>query len=133
MSSDPVKAAEILAWVAIIRQTDFAVLAMNLDVADIYARMTSTPSMKHMWTSDGKSKRNRLGHDLMIAAVSIVHEAPIITGNVQDFVFIDRSFPLPGVYHPYESTWYVAATVDMPLPDFDRYREDAQSCRLPMM
>lgn len=130
---NPSKAAEILTWVENIRQTNFPVLPMNLDVADVYAKMTSTPRLKQMWISDGKSKRNRLGHDLMIAAVSIVHRTPIITENVDDFLSIDRSFPLPGVYHPNESTWYVAPTVDRQIPVFDHSRPDPQVLRLPRM
>lgn len=131
--SNPDRAEEILDWVAEIRQTNFVVLTMNLEVADIYARMTSTPRLKHMWTSDGKSKRNRLGHDLMIAAVSIVHQTPIVTGNLGDFLSIHQSFPLPGVYHPYENLWHVVPPFDVPLPYFNRGKRDPQAHVLPVM
>jgi len=131
--SNPDRAHEILNWVAEIQRTNFVVLQMNLEVADVYARMTSTPRLKYMWTSDGKSKRNRLGHDLMIAAVSIVHRTPIITGNIGDFLAIDQSFPLPGVYHPYENVWYVAPPFEVPLPLFDRARCDPETHLLPAL
>lgn len=34
-----------------------------------------------MWTG----QRNRLGHDLMIAAVAIAHDVPIVTDNIVGF------------------------------------------------
>ncbi|TCQ04690.1 hypothetical protein C8J34_1086 [Rhizobium sp. PP-F2F-G36] len=133
MPYNPAKAREILAWVGRIRSTDFAILPMDFEAADMYARMTTTPCLKNMWTSDGKSKRTRLGHDLMIAAVAIAHKTPILTENVRDFLLIDRIFPLPGLYHPYESTWYVEPTYQMQLPAFDTSRPDPWAGSLPTM
>lgn len=124
MPSNAEKAREITDWVQLVKAADFAVLDMNFEVADIYARMTSTPRLKQMWVSNGQSKRNRLGHDLMIAAVSIVHQAPILTANVADFLSIDRTFPLPGVYHPFESAWYVAPPFELTLAKLDASAPD---------
>jgi predicted nucleic acid-binding protein len=118
-ASNPKKADQILEWVAMVRNVGFRILPMTLEVADVYAKMTSLPRLKHLWTSDGKSKKGRLGHDLMIAAVSIVHRAPILTGNAADFLVIERSFPLPGLYDPFESSWHVAPIVDANLPVYD--------------
>ncbi|MDQ0420918.1 hypothetical protein J2045_001945 [Peteryoungia aggregata LMG 23059] len=69
--------------------------------------MTSLPCLRDMWTANGTGKKNRLGHDLMISAVSIVHDAPIITANPKDYVRINTWFSLPGVYQPLEERWYV--------------------------
>jgi hypothetical protein len=60
-----------------------------------------------MWTAQRHEKCNRLGHDLMIASVAIVHDAPIITANTKDYLRINDWFPLPGLYHPLEERWHV--------------------------
>lgn len=104
---DPERAAAIRSWIARILETDFVVPAMGPEVAEIYARMTSLPCLRHMWTVSRTDKKNRLGHDLMIASVSIVHDAPIVTANPRDYVRISEWFPLSGVYQPLEDRWYV--------------------------
>lgn len=116
---DPDRASAIIRWVANITATDFNSPEMGSEVADVYARMTSVPSLRNMWTTHRSEKRNRLGHDLMIAALSITHDAPIITANAKDYVRINEWFPLPGVYHPMQSRWHVAPDHHIPLPPYD--------------
>ncbi len=115
---NPERAAAIKGWIEQIMAAEFAVPTMGPDVAEIYARMTSIPCLRHMWTADRGAKKNRLGHDLMIAALSIVHDAPIITANPRDYVRIHQWFELPGVYHPLEARWYVEPEHHVILPPF---------------
>ncbi len=67
---DPDRAAALRSWIANIMATDFVFPAMGPEVAEVYARMTSLPCLRDMWTANGTGKKNRLGHDLMISAVS---------------------------------------------------------------
>lgn len=115
---NPEKSAAIRRWVADVLATDFQFPEMCAKVADIYARMTSLPCLKSMWTVQRHEKNNRLGHDLMIASMAIVHNAPIITMNTRDFVRVNEWFPLPGVYQPIESRWYVKPDYFVSLPEF---------------
>ncbi len=128
---DPAKAARIMEWVRQILDTRFPSPEMTAEVAVIYAHMTSVPSLRHMWTVQRHEKSNRLGHDLMIASLSIVHQLPILTGNVTDFERIDCHFPLPGVYQPMQAIWHVQPAFEVPLPAFDPCEEDPDEIQLP--
>ncbi|WP_421365858.1 type II toxin-antitoxin system VapC family toxin [Agrobacterium tumefaciens] len=122
---DPERAAMIRDWIEKIMATDFIVPAMGPDVAEIYARMTSLPALRHMWTTSRTDKKNRLGHDLLIASVSIVYDAPIITANPKDYVRINDWFPLPGVYQPLEGRWHVPPDHPVKLPPLDPKNRDS--------
>lgn len=116
---NPERAAAIRRWILQIIAEDFVVPSMGPEVAEVYAQMTSIPSLRHMWTSDRSSRNSRLGHDLMIASLSIVHRAPIVTANPRDYVRIHEWFELPGVYHPLEARWYVEPDHHVFLPPFE--------------
>lgn len=128
---NPRKCHELKTWVASVLETDFPILEMTPDVAMIYARMTSVPKLRHMWTVQHNQKRNRLGHDLMIAAVAIAHNVPIVTDNITDFMTIQDEFPLPGLYHPMNSRWHVRPKFEVPLPKFDDSEADFHRVHLP--
>ncbi|WP_312412404.1 hypothetical protein [Shinella sp.] len=106
---------------------------MTAEVAVIYAHMTCVPGMRHMWTVQRHAKSNRLGHDLMLAAISIAHRIPILTGNVADFERIDHHFPLPGVYQPMQARWHVRPVCEVPLPPFDKAAEESDEITLPTL
>lgn len=130
---DPARAARVMGWVRLILDTRFPSPEMTAEVAEIYARMTCVPSLRHMWTVQRHEKSNRLGHDLMVAAISIAHQIPIITGNVADYERIDHHFPLPGVYQPMQSRWHVRPVSEVPLPPFDAAEEEQDEILLPMV
>lgn len=113
---NPRKSDEIKAWVKRVIATDFPILEMTTDVAMTYARMTSLPALRHMWTVQRREKSNRLGHDLMIAAVAISHRVPVVTDDIADFLAIHAEFPLPGLYHPLTSLWHVPPLSEVALP-----------------
>lgn len=133
MKDDPQRALLITNWVDELISMSFPFPEMTADVATIYAKMTSVPRLRDMWTVQRGQKSNRLGHDLMISSVAIAHRMPILTANVDDFLKINEHFPLPGVYHPMEQQWYVEPGFDVPLPDFDADELDPHEKYLPKL
>lgn len=128
---DPEKAAQIDEWVRNILALPFPSIPMSPAVADLYAHMTSVPAMKHLWTIQRAQRSNRLGHDLMLASISIAYGLPILTANVSDFLRIHERFPLPGVFQPMQAQWHVPPLVDVPLPPFDCGAGEIPAVRLP--
>lgn len=133
VKDDPQKALLITNWVDELISMAFPFPEMTAEVATVYARMTSVPALRHMWTVQREQKSNRLGHDLMISAVAIVYRMPILTANVDDFLEINAHFSLPGVYHPMEVHWYVEPGFVVPLPDFDADEPDPHEKSLPKL
>jgi hypothetical protein len=130
---DPDRAILVADWVSQILALNFPFPPMTAKVATTYAEMTSVPCLRHMWTVQWEQKSNRLGHDLMIAAVAITHRMPIITANVEDFLRINEHFDLPGVYHPMKARWFVDPGVEVPLPCFDPSEPDPHEEALPKL
>ncbi|MCK8780808.1 PIN domain-containing protein [Rhizobium sp. NTR19] len=115
----PGKAAALTAWIDEVLGSGFRMLAMTPNVAAVYARMTSTPDLRSMWTVQRGAKHNRLGHDLMVASVAIAHGAPLLTANTKDYRRIHELFPLPGVYDPLRRKWDVRPCREVDLPPWD--------------
>ena len=128
---DPEKAEQILAWIRRVLASKFPAPVMTAEVASVYAQMTSVPSLRSMWTVQHAQKSNRLGHDLMIAAVSITHQLPIMSANIADYLRIHEQFPLPGLYHPLEGRWRLAPDRAIDLPQFDKSLPDRGNFALP--
>ena len=133
LRDDPQTALLITDWVDELISMAFPFPAMTAKVATVCAEMTSVPALRHMWTVQSGQKSNRLGHDLMISAVAIVHRMPILTANVDDFIEINERFPLPGVYHPMQARWYVEPGFEVPLPYFDATDPDPHEKELPKL
>lgn len=133
VKDDPQRALLITNWVDELASMAFPFPEMTTEVATVYAGMTSVPSLRHMWTVQHGQKSNRLGHDLMISAVAIVHRMPILTANVDDFLEIDEHFRLPGVYHPMKARWFVDPGFEVPLPYFDPTEPDPHEKALPKL
>lgn len=129
--ADPERAEMIVAWVKRILGIHFPSPKMSAQVAEVYAHMTSVPSLRSMWTVQRQQKSNRMGHDLMIAAVAITYRMPIVTANVQDFQKIHAYFRLPGVYHPMAERWYVEPMGPVTLPQLDRSAAEPSHPLLP--
>lgn len=127
----PERSAAISEWVDEVLATDFHFFAMPAGSADIYARMTATPELRSMWTVQRGEKHNRLGHDLLIAAIAISHGSVILTANIRDYLRIHEKFPLPGLYNPTEGRWYVRPKLEMVLPALDPLEQDPHASFLP--
>ncbi|MFK0382446.1 type II toxin-antitoxin system VapC family toxin [Agrobacterium sp. NPDC090273] len=128
---NPERAARISLWVDRILATNFPMPEMSHASATTYARMTSIPALKHLWTIQKRQKSNRLGHDVMIAALAITYQLPILTANIPDYLRIHEYCPLPGLYHPLEARWHVEPPFDVPLPPFDPELPDPSDTMLP--
>ncbi|WP_312894091.1 type II toxin-antitoxin system VapC family toxin [Rhizobium laguerreae] len=128
---DPERAARITVWVDRIVAANFPMPEMSHAAATTYARMTSIPALKHLWTIQKRQKSTRLGHDVMIAALAITYQLPILTVNIPDYLKIHEWCPLPGLYHPLEAHWHVAPPFEVALPPFDRELPDPSDILLP--
>ncbi|WP_261320399.1 type II toxin-antitoxin system VapC family toxin [Rhizobium leguminosarum] len=128
---DPERAARITEWVDRIVAADFPMPAMSHAAAATYARMTSIPALKHFWTIQKGQKSSSLGHDVMIAALAITYQLPILTANTADYLRIHEWCTLPGLYHPLEACWHVEPPFEVFLPPFDRELPDPSDFVLP--
>lgn len=110
--TDPERADKLKKWRAEFLALDFIIPETNPDVADVVAQMACKGPLKDHWITcpdvNGIKKRKlKFGSDPMIAATAIVHQMPIATLNVRDFILIDRYFPLPGLFDPISMEWIV--------------------------
>ncbi|SCX03904.1 hypothetical protein DSM25558_0581 [Agrobacterium sp. DSM 25558] len=104
---DPQKAARLHAWIEDILSVDFRFADFTPTAASLYAEMTTVGPLRHFYKQPPEQKKDKLGHDLHFAALSIAHQMPIATMNIKDFMSIGRYFPLPGLYQPLENIWYI--------------------------
>ncbi|MDV4160522.1 PIN domain-containing protein [Rhizobium leguminosarum] len=113
---NPRKALELLAWFDRFVADCDPYPDMNADASRLLGRMAATPAMQHFFLTEERKNKNgeplkplrvQLGGDAILAALSIAHQVPIATFNMKDFVYIDRFFPLPGVYDPQFNCWPV--------------------------
>lgn len=104
---DPQKAIRLHNWIDDILSVNFQFAELTPKAADLYAEMTTVGPLRHLYVPSPEQKKEKIGHDLLFAALSITHQMPIASFNVKDFILINTYFPLPGVFHPIESQWYV--------------------------
>ncbi|NKJ03740.1 type II toxin-antitoxin system VapC family toxin [Rhizobium sp. SG741] len=130
---NPDRALAIANWAKELIATSFHFPEMTAEVAMKYAEMTAVPGLRHMWTVHSNQKSNRLGHDLSIAAVAIIHRLPIMSANIHDYLMIHQLFPLPGLYHPLEARWYIDPPFGVSLPEFDPDASESDRVALPRL
>jgi predicted nucleic acid-binding protein len=87
------------------RIADFDVRA-----AVLLGRMWAAPPLNNFIANDPRSRKVKNGADLAIAATAIAREMVVVTGNVDDFLTINRAFQLPGLFNPFNTRWSVAST-----------------------
>ncbi len=85
------------AWIEDILSVDFRFADFTPRAASLYAEMTTIGPLRHFYIQPPEQKKDKLGHDLHFAALSIAHQMPIVTMNIKDFMSIGRFFPLPGL------------------------------------
>ncbi|PSJ60414.1 PIN domain nuclease [Mesorhizobium soli] len=107
MLKDESKAARLNKWIDKVLSVDFQFADSTPQAADLYAAMTTVSDLNNLRISHPTQKKDKLGHDLMIAALSIAHRMPIATSNIRDFLSINRHFKLPGLFDPVQSEWHV--------------------------
>lgn len=115
LSKDAATSARIRQAIEGIEQTNFVYLGLGRDTEDVFAAMMATSELRNFWYPNPKQKHQRVSHDLMVAAVAIAYQTPILTTD-GDFVEIDKHFKLPGVYNPLTDRWVVPAETPIDLP-----------------
>jgi predicted nucleic acid-binding protein len=106
--SHPSKAAKLGDWLEELLESEFEYPEITTEVARLLADMFCCGPLKNFWYVNPESKKEkRPSQDLFIAAIAIVHDLPLATTNEKDFVFINRHFPIPGVYNPESNFWAV--------------------------
>ncbi|WP_276120181.1 PIN domain-containing protein [Pararhizobium qamdonense] len=102
----PDRAADLSGWLDTVLASDFVYPTITPAVARVLAEMNCCNALRGLWQTNG-SKEKKPGQDLFIAAIAIIHNLPIATCDVDDFVLINDFFPLPGVYNPAFNMWLV--------------------------
>ncbi|MBO3760131.1 type II toxin-antitoxin system VapC family toxin [Ciceribacter sp. L1K22] len=108
---DPQKGVRLHKWIDDILSVSFRMADMTDRAADLYAEMTTIGPLRHLYLSHQSQRKDQLGHDLMFAALSIAHQMPIVSFDVDDFLLIDQYFSLPGVFQPLEEKWHVPCRI----------------------
>jgi predicted nucleic acid-binding protein len=118
---NPAKALELLAWFDKFVADCDPYPQMNSEASRLLGRMAATPALQHFFLTTERHNKNgqslkplriQLGGDVILAALSIAHQVPVATFNTRDFVYIDRFFPLPGVYDPELDCWPVPPSAE---------------------
>lgn len=105
--TDPIRERLYTRWLDMLLETDIWLPPVDADVRRLMAKMTMDPELSTFWTSTAGKPKMKFGCDPEIAATAIVHELPIASADVNDFLRIHRSFPLPGLYSPITGRWHV--------------------------
>lgn len=107
LKTDPEQGLELLKWLERFLQTDLYLLPNNMATERLTTHMSVCGPLQNFWVWQGKSAKGQFGSDPKIAAIAIIHEVPIATCNVRDFLRIHEHFPLPGLYDPMADRWHV--------------------------
>ncbi len=105
------KADEIDAWLGrLLKLYGEHVIAPNIDVARLQARMFSTPRLKNFLWPSPNSTKPKFGIDLIVAATAIVFDGAVVTFNVKDYQAVHKHFPLPGLFNPKDGEWVISTS-----------------------
>lgn len=104
------KADDIEAWLEhLLKDYGEHVIAPNIDVARLQARMFSTPALRNFLWPSPNSTKPKFGIDLIIAATAVVFDGVVVTFNVADYQAVHTYFPLPGLFNPGSGDWVIPA------------------------
>lgn len=109
------KADELEDWLDSLLESDLVVLPVDIEIARLYARMTTVPILQNLWLQKAQKRRSKHPQDLQVAATAIVHCGIVATLDITDFLLISRYFPLPGLINPASGAWPVSPR----LPDWE--------------
>jgi predicted nucleic acid-binding protein len=112
MRQDPVYAADTEHWLdGLLAAGGVHVLSLGVAAARLLARMHETPSLRNIVAQAPQQKKPKTPADPAIAAIARAEGVTVATGNQAHFEEIHASFPLPGLYNPFNDIWSVAAAV----------------------
>ena len=100
LSIDDPRAPALDRWLQDLRAT-WIILPMDDTAADCWGRMLATPALRNLYFMHPNQKRPSFGADLMIAAIALINNAAVVTGNSTDFHQIAACFPALQVENPF--------------------------------
>lgn len=103
----PEKALKLEQWLDAVIASGILYIHQDDAIARVLAEMTMVPQLRSLWMHQPKSHEPSPGQDLAIAATAIVWGLPVATRDVNDFLLIDRFFPLPGLINPFTGVWVI--------------------------
>jgi predicted nucleic acid-binding protein len=108
---DPRKAVTLSNWYHQLMRENLPIIETDRGVIEIMGVLAADPRLKNL----REPRRNRHGviigkprggQDVHIAAAALSRRLPIATMNVEDFMYIDSLYPLPGIYNPATDVWH---------------------------
>jgi predicted nucleic acid-binding protein len=103
---DPALAQALETWLdGMLAVGEPLVLEMGVRASRLLGRMYETPGLRHFVITDPRAKEQATGADLSIAAIAIATGGFVASGNTRHFCQINDSFPLPGLFNPFDQTW----------------------------
>ncbi len=108
-ATNPIKAVKLSAWYHDLVRSGVPIIETDREISETWGVLAADPRLQRLApvNPDIRSKKQRGGQDLHIAAAALVHRLPIATMNVSDFMLINECYPLPGVYDPLNDVWHV--------------------------
>lgn len=107
-NDNPAKALALRNWLDKLLSLPHLYPEPSPSVARLLGEMHCCSPLRKFWQPPASTKDHKPDQDLFIAAMAIVHNLPIATLNLADFIAIDRHFPLPGVLDPAAGLWGVS-------------------------
>lgn len=90
------------------------ILPLGVSASRLYGRMLTTPDLVNFVLQDPRSKKQRTGADLMVAAIALTEGATVVTRDVDDYRRIDKHFPLLGILNPFEAPHLEVVVAERP-------------------
>ncbi len=113
LMQQPTVALEAQEWLdGMILNGNPQVIDFDVHAAMLLGKMWTTPSLNNFIVNDPRSKKSKSGTDLTIAAMAITRGMVMVTGNIGDFLEIHAEFPLPGLFNPMKTAWFVKTLRD---------------------
>jgi predicted nucleic acid-binding protein len=113
--SDQAVAIRVQDWLnGMLRDGQPRIADFDVRAAIVLGRMWTTPPLNNFIADDPRPRKIKSGADLAIAATAIARDMVVVTGNVDDFVTINTTFPLAGLFNPFDGRWVVEPAIRIP-------------------
>ena len=100
LTDNPILKAQLQIWLDRLRDSEYVMPEMNMEVAVIFGHMMACKPLHHFWMTVPTEKKFQVKSDLLIAAIAIAHDLPLATYDLEDFEKIDGFFKLPELIYP---------------------------------